>query len=289
VAVGWPRHREGGEALRAEGEVERVQHGAGGGPLAGVPRRDHAPDHRGGVSAGGAGERAGAAVGCRQRPAPAAHPPGVARLGVARRVGVGPVPGARRGAVVGLVRRVRELSFEGTGLQLQMRGSHNVFQLWLCPNQTPRAPETDPRAALWAALARHDCRDQPALPRPSGCWGRLTGSARERWREVAGAGAGGLRQRVLSTGHWETNATTYTAAEGLPWGRYSVRIAMRTGFDGNLYGCVTLTAARALGQAAAGAAADGRQPSLLQLGEPGEPRRSSPAGPSSCEVRAQRL
>ena len=182
-----------------------------------------------------------------------------------------------------------ELSFEGTGLQLQMRGSHNVFQLWLCPNQTPRAPETDPRAALWAALARHDCRDQPALPRPSGCWGRLTGSARERWREVAGAGAGGLRQRVLSTGHWETNATTYTAAEGLPWGRYSVRIAMRTGFDGNLYGCVTLTAARALGQAAAGAAADGRQPSLLQLGEPGEPRRSSPAGPSSCEVRAQRL
>ena len=89
---------------------------------------------------------------------------------------------------------------------------------------------------------------------------------------------GGLRQRVLSTGHWETNATTYTAAEGLPWGRYSVRIAMCTGFDGNLYGCVTLTAARALGQAAAGAAADGRQPSLLQLGEPGEPRRSSPAG-----------
>ena len=86
-----------------------------------------------------------------------------------------------------------ELSFEGTGLQLQMRGSHNVSQLWLCPNQTPRAPETDPRAALWAALARHDCRDQPALPRPSGCWGRLTGSARERWREVAGAGAGGLR------------------------------------------------------------------------------------------------
>jgi hypothetical protein len=165
-----------------------------------------------------------------------------------------------------------ELSFEGTGLQLQMRGSHNVFQLWLCPNQTPRAPETDPRAALWAALARHDCRDQPALPRPSGCWGRLTGSARERWREVAGAGAGGLRQRVLSTGHWETNATTYTVAEGLPWGRYSVRIAKRTGFDGNLYGCVTLTAARALGQAAAGAAADGRQPSLLQLASRGAVR-----------------